>query len=152
MTISIIVATNKRGYIGNNGHLMWHIPEDLAHFSKLTSGHDIVMGRKTWESLPIRPLPNRTNYVLTRDTNYNQPGAINFHSIDDVPTKDLIVKGGEEIYRLYIQKADAVYMTIVDDWSYGDRFFPFERDFSVVSKSEKKRSASGLEYRFLVMK
>lgn len=152
MTISMIVAANRKGYIGKDGRLMWHIPEDLARFRKLTSGHDIVMGRKTWESLPARPLPDRTNYVLTRNTNYEAPGAIVCHSIDEVPTADLFVIGGEEIYKLYIHKADVVYLTNVDDWSQGDAYSPWGRDFRIVLTSERMRSVSGLTYRYFEMR
>lgn len=123
---SIVVAQTKRGGIGYKGGIPWHLPEDLRFFKRLTTGHVVIMGRKTWESLPprVRPLPDRVNIVLTHsDTDFN--GATTAHSRSEAlqlaavhPNKRIFVIGGAEIYKLFYLESknlcSHVYVTKVD--------------------------------------
>ncbi len=118
---ALIAATDTANCIGKNGTLPWHIPEDLAHFKKLTEGKTVLMGRKTWESLPekYRPLPNRVNIVITRQNNYALPaGVLHYDSVDAAlaahPNKDIIVIGGGEIFTQTIGRADTLFMTHIN--------------------------------------
>jgi dihydrofolate reductase len=128
--ISIIVAisSNTRA-IGKDNALLWSIPDDLKRFRTLTTGHPIIMGRKTFESIG-RPLPNRTNIVISRK-NIEIPGVIVVHSVEDailearkVEDDEIFIIGGSEIYRSALHLADIVYLTIVTTDTEGDVFFP----------------------------
>ncbi len=130
--ISMIVAMNHEGAIGCQGKLPWHIPEDLAHFKEVTMGKPIIMGRTTFESIG-RPLPGRTNIVLTRNSEWNAEGVITASWIDgalevaaacDCP--EIMVIGGAEVYRQFLPLADRIYETIVDrDVANADAWFPW---------------------------
>jgi dihydrofolate reductase len=119
--IKIIVAVASNGVIGKENDLPWKLPTDMAHFKKITSGHKVLMGRKCWESIPekFRPLPNRTNYVLTRDKDYVANGAKLVHSLDDKLNKfkhskeTLFVIGGAEIYDEMFEHADELFLTTI---------------------------------------
>lgn len=120
--------------IGKNGHLPWHLPEDLKFFKKVTSGHAILMGRKTWESLG-RPLPNRRNLVLSR-TMQTVPGAEILASPDEIVGLGLegpvYVIGGAEIYRLLLPVTSGILLTVLDAPAEGDTVFPpFESEFEL---------------------
>lgn len=126
--ISIIVAVAANGVIGCDNRLIWHISEDLKRFKRLTSGHPIVMGRKTYESLG-RPLPNRTNVVVTRDADLRLDGVTVANSIEQAlalfpKEEEIFIIGGGEIYRQTIASADKLYLTLVDQSPQGDTFFP----------------------------
>lgn len=119
--ISLIAAMDKNNCIGKDGTLPWHIPEDLARFKNLTEGKTVLMGRKTWESLPekYRPLPNRTNIVITRQNDYTLPqGVERYDSVDAAftkhPNEDIMVIGGGEIFKQTIDRADTLSMTHVN--------------------------------------
>lgn len=129
--ITLIAGIAQNNCIGNNGTLPWHIPEDLKHFKELTTNKTVVMGRKTWESLPekFRPLPNRKNVVITRQTDYAVPdGVLTFSSTEDVfaqlATEDIFIIGGAELYKQTIDHADALEMTHINQTVDGDAFFP----------------------------
>lgn len=126
--VSLIVAISLNNAIGRNNQLLWHIGEDLKYFKKVTSGHTIIMGRKTWESLG-RPLPNRRNIVISRSQKAIE-GAEVFPSIEDAlaacgTEKEVFIIGGGEIYKQTLPIANRLYLTIVaqmiDD---ADTFFP----------------------------
>ncbi len=124
--INIIVCKNNFDYIGKDNKMLYHIPKDLAFFKRKTVNHIIIMGRKTFESLPGM-LPNREHWVITRDTSFNK--ARSFNSIDDVleaidPNVDYYIIGGGEIYKQFIPYADCLYITEVDDFKVGDVRFP----------------------------
>ncbi len=119
--ISLIAAVANNGCIGKAGTLPWYLPEDLKHFKQLTTGHVVVMGRKTWESIPEkhRPLPNRKNVVVTRSQDYPLPnGVARFGSIDEAlaahATEEIFIIGGAEIFSQTIDRADRLYITEVD--------------------------------------
>ena len=126
--ISVIVAIARGGVIGGENRLLWHISEDLRRFKALTTGHPVVMGRKTWESLG-RPLPNRTNVVITRRMDYAPEGAVVAHSLADAvamfpPGEEVFVIGGGEIYAQAMPIADKLYLTTVHADYVGDTRFP----------------------------
>lgn len=129
--ITLIAAVSKNNVIGSDGKLPWHLPEDLKRFKELTTGKTVLMGRKTWESIPekFRPLPNRTNIVITRRPDFSVPAGVeSYASIDDAlsthATSDLFVIGGAEIYTQTMSRADALEITHVDKDVGGDTFFP----------------------------
>jgi dihydrofolate reductase len=127
--IAIVVAHASNGVIGRDGGLPWHLPSDLRHFKELTSGHTVVMGRRTYESLPdrFRPLPNRRNLVLTTDPAYVARGAEVFTSLEsalNVCAGDCFVIGGEATYRQALALSDRVYATQLEAEHDGDARFP----------------------------
>ena len=127
--ITLVVATAKTGCIGINNDMPWHIPEDFAFFKAYTSGKPVVMGRKTWESLPKKPLPNRRNIVITRQADYLAEGAevvgdlqAAFALCVDAP--EIIVMGGAQIYAEALPLATDLRITEVDLSVEGDAYFP----------------------------
>lgn len=140
--IALIAAVAQNDCIGKNGQLPWHIPEDLAHFKLLTTGKVVLMGRKTWESLPekFRPLPNRLNIVITRQADFALPTGVerysNIQSALAAHTKeDVMIIGGAEMYRETIDLTDTLYITHVHENVEGDAFFP-KIDSSIWKKTE----------------
>jgi dihydrofolate reductase len=132
--IIIIAAVARNRAIGKNNQLLWNIPEDMAHFKALTQGHAVLMGRKTWESLPerFRPLPGRRNIVITRQSDYAAPGAILASSIEQgiaaaQNAEKLFIIGGSEIYAQCLNWANSLELTEIDASPEGDAYFP---DFS----------------------
>ena len=128
MKISIIVAMDNNGVIGKDSALPWHLPADLQHFKKTTMGKPILMGRKTWESIG-RPLPGRTNIVITRDSDYQAEGCIVVNSIDAAMAAaadqdEVMVIGGAEFYRQVLPHADTLYLTRIHASFDGDTVFP----------------------------
>ena len=124
--IKIIVAMSKNRVIGNDNTLIWHLPEDLKRFKQLTTGNPIVMGRKTYESIG-RPLPNRRNIIITRDTNYVADGCEIVNSLEEaflLTNSNCFVIGGGEIYRQALDKADRIYLTRIEKDFEGDTTFP----------------------------
>lgn len=124
--INMIVCKNNFDCIGKDNKMLYHIPKDLAFFKRKTVNHVIIMGRKTFESLPGM-LPNREHWVITRDPSFNK--ARSFNSIDDVleaidPNADYYVIGGGEIYKQFMPYANCLYITEVDDFKVGDVRFP----------------------------
>ena len=139
MTLSILVAHDQQRVIGYKNALPWHIPNDLKHVKQLSTGHTLVMGRKTFESIG-KPLPNRKNVVLTRDNNFKPDGVEVIHTIDDIYNLEghVFIFGGQTLFEVMIDKVDDMYITVVDGKHQGDTFFPpytFE-DWMVVSSEE----------------
>ena len=128
MKISIVVAMAENRVIGRDNGLPWHLPADLRHFKTITMGKPIIMGRKTWESIG-RPLPGRTNIVVTRAADYTADGCVVVHSIDEALAaaagfEEAMVIGGAEFYRQVLPQASTLYLTLVHDTFEGDTFFP----------------------------
>lgn len=126
--LTMIAAAGKNNELGKNNDLIWHISEDLKRFKRLTSGHAIIMGRKTFESMP-KALPNRTNIVLTKKKNYAPEGAYVVHSIKealDLVQEDAqpFIIGGGEIYRLFMNYCDRIELTRVHHEFDADVYFP----------------------------
>lgn len=139
--LTAIVAMTSDRVIGRNGDLPWHLPEDLKFFKHTTSGHPIVMGRRTFDSIG-RPLPKRQNIVLTRDENWQKEGVHVIHepsALSDVATGDdeIFIIGGSEIYRAFLPHLDSIIVShVLGDYE-GDTFFPaFEHDFPVATELE----------------
>lgn len=127
--ITLIAAVGKNNELGKDNQLLWHLPDDFKRFKSITSGHHIIMGRKTFESF-LKPLPNRTHIIITKNKNYNAPeGCIVVHSLeaalDAVPeNQNVFVIGGGEIYKQSISIADSLDITRVDGDFEADTFFP----------------------------
>lgn len=140
--LSLIAGISQNNCIGQNGQLPWHIPEDLKHFREVTAGKTVLMGRKTWESLPekFRPLPNRTNIIITRQTDYSVPTGVEVYAtIDEAIAKhpeEIVVIGGAEIYKQTIDQADRLYITHINQTVNGDAFFP-EIDLNIWHEVER---------------
>lgn len=131
--LHVIVAMAENGAIGLNGDMPWQrgLPADLKHFKQTTMGYPIVMGRKTYESLPKRPLPGRQNIIVTRNTEYNSEGATVVHSLEDAMSSDvtendrIFLIGGGELFSQCLDLADELHITIVHhSWEDADTFFP----------------------------
>jgi dihydrofolate reductase len=125
--ISIIVATDKKGAIGKDNALLWHLPNDLKRFKALTVGHPIIMGRKTFESIG-RPLPGRTNIIITNNKELKIDGCVIVFSLKDAIVacegKDAYIIGGGSIYEQSMEIADMIYLTLVDVELDADTHFP----------------------------
>ena len=129
----LIAATSQNNALGKDNKIIWHLPDDFKRFKELTSGHYIIMGRKTFESFP-KPLPNRTHVVITRQKNYNPEGCIVVNSIEEAfeicpKNEDIFLIGGAEIYKLGLPFTDKIELTYINETFEADAFFP-EIDFS----------------------
>ena len=154
MPVGLIWAQSTSGVIGRDGTIPWHLPEDLARFKTLTMGHPVVMGRRTWDSLPtrFRPLPGRRNIVLTRNSGFDAPGAEVVGSLDGMNTQEQTwVIGGSEIYHLALPAATRCEVTEVeidlrleDD----DALAPVLDESWIGTSGDWHDSTSGLRYRF----
>jgi len=158
MKISLICALGSNGAIGRGNELLWRISEDLKRFKRITTGHSIIMGRKTYESIG-RPLPNRTNIIITRDESYIADGCVVVHSIadalavavKDAATDEVFIIGGGEIYKSAMAMADRLYLTLVDDAPEdADTFFCDYSEFTNIIESTPSES-DGLSYRFVIL-
>src|SRR5664279_936205 len=140
--ISIIVAVSEDWGIGKDNELLWHISEDLKRFKRLTSGNVVIMGKKTWESLPKKPLPNRKNIVLTDNPNEIIDNSITAYSLDDslakcAPVEEIFIIGGGSIYRQFMPIADRLFITHVHKKAPADIYFPAV-DLNVWEVTEKE--------------
>lgn len=158
MKLSAIVATDRRGTIGKDGQIPWYLPADLKFFKRTTLGHPVVMGRKTFASIG-RPLPGRTNVVLTRDAFFTATGVVVVHSLAEAlahpavaAADEAFIIGGGELYRQTLGQVDTVYLTIVDaDIADGDAFFPALDPAAwreVWSEGHRPHGKNELAYRF----
>lgn len=131
MKIAIIVAVAKKNVIGLNNTMPWHCPADLQYFKRTTMGAPVLMGRKTYQSLHVKPLPGRKNIIITRDQTFSCQGCDVVHSLDEglacaakQEPETVFVIGGADIYRQVIARTDELYITHVDLAIDGDRYFP----------------------------
>lgn len=153
--ISIIAAIGENRELGLNNKLLWHIPEDLKRFRQFTTGHVVIIGRKTYESIG-KPLPNRTNIIITRDPNFQATGCIITHSLEEAlkvakekEKSEIFIIGGGQIYKQAIDIADKLYLTIIDAAFAADTFFPVYSKFDkIISKEEKQNEK--YKYTFLI--
>lgn len=157
-TLSAIVAMAENRVIGKNNQLPWHLPADLKHFKAITTGNPILMGRKTYESIG-KPLPNRTNIIITRDTNFTAPGCFVVNSIEKAITlaseqgsKEIFIIGGAEVYRQLLPHIERIYLTLVHSNIDGDTYFP-ELDPNVWHELNREThaadEANGYAYSFI---
>ncbi|HEY4264115.1 MAG TPA: dihydrofolate reductase [Micropepsaceae bacterium] len=161
--ITLIVAVAENGVIGVKGGLPWYIPEDLKRFKALTLGKPIIMGRKTWDSLPKKPLPGRTNIVVTRDSIFHADGAILAHSFDDAVAvaerehpQEIMVIGGQAIFAAALPRAHRIHWTDVMTRPEGDAFMPpldpaVWKETAREGPFESPGDSGGLRYAFLVL-
>lgn len=156
--ISLIAAlgTHTRA-IGRNNALLWHIPEDLARFKRLTMGHPIIMGRKTFDSIG-RPLRGRTNIVITRNQSWTHEGVLVMHTLQDainhahtIDTKEVFVIGGSDIYTQALPHADRLYLTLVQDDTPGDVYFPPYTHLPFVGTEEEAHPTSSPPFTFITL-
>ena len=156
--ISLLFAMDKNRVIGKDNDLPWRLPNDLKFFKELTIGNNVIMGRKTYDSMN-GPLKNRENIIVTRDKNYEVAGCKIIHYIDDIlsinekePTKEWFVIGGEEIFKQILPYADKIYMTYIDHSFEGDTYFPEwnESEWEEISKTKgKKDDKNPYDYYFI---
>jgi dihydrofolate reductase len=154
--LTLIAAVAKNGVIGQDNRLPWHLPADLRHFKALTTGHTVIMGRKTWESLPekFRPLPGRQNIVVTRNAAYRAEGAVVVASLPAAlaaaQSEEAFVIGGAELYLAALPLADRLQLTEIDAAFDGDTLFPASdpRQWREVAR-EAHRDEAGLDYAFV---
>ena len=156
--ISIIAALAENRVIGVNNTLPWRLPNDLKHFRRLTTGHAIILGRKNYESIG-KPLPERTNIVITRNRDYRADGCLVAHSLDEAlalskSDPEIFVIGGAEIYRAALTRADRLYLTLVHDTVAGDVYFPeFDsNDWREITRERHERDERhAYAYSFVVL-
>lgn len=160
--LSILVAMARNRVIGQHNKLPWHLPADLKHFKLLTMGHIIIMGRKTYESIG-RPLPGRTNIIITQQKNFEAPGATVVNSIEDallaceqanVINSESFIIGGEGLYRQTIEICQRMYVTEIQRDFEGDTIFP-EYDPSEWEETQREKYFSDgdntMEYHFVIL-
>lgn len=155
MTLNIICAVAKNNAIGYENKLLYHIKADMQRFRQLTTGHTVIMGRRTFESLPSGALPDRRNIVLSR-TQDSFPGCEVYKSLDEAlahckPDEDVFVIGGETLYRLALPKADHLYMTEIESTpDNADAFFPdYSQGWKAVHSEEHETLKTHRRYRFV---
>jgi dihydrofolate reductase len=152
--VSLIWAQSSSGVIGRGGGIPWQLPEDLVRFKELTMGHTVVMGRLTWESLPVhvRPLPGRKNVIVTRQTGFIADGATVVDSLDEaLADPDTWVVGGEQIYTLAMPRASRCEVTEIDielPRDDGDIVAPVLDETWIGTVGQWQTSRSGLRYRW----
>lgn len=158
MIISFIVAMGKNRIIGKNSSLPWNMPADMKRFRDLTAGKPMIMGRKTFESIG-RPLPNRTNIIITRDKNCKVKGCVVAHSVDEAikaagNAPEAMVIGGFQIFKEFFPIANKIYLTVIGNNFEGDTYFPEynKSEWKETEKEEyKKDGENPYDYTFLVL-
>ena len=159
--LTLIAAIGKDRALGKNGDLLWKIPADLKRFRERTASHPVIMGRKTWESLPeaVRPMPGRTNIVITRQAAYAAPGASVVSSIEDAlkiarsapGAEEIFVIGGGDIYAAALPFATRLDLTLIDGEKEADAFFPpYETVFTKILANEP-HDYEGTHYTYLTL-
>ena len=164
MKVSIIVAVANNGVIGKDNDLIWHLPKDMRFFKETTLGHHVIMGRKNFESIPHKysPLPNRTNIVITRQTNYKADGCVVVNSVEaaleiarENGDKEPFIIGGGQIYKLALEAnlVDKIYLTKVHHTYDGDTFFPeLSSDWEEIKREDCfKDDNHKYDYSFIVL-
>lgn len=153
--ITLVLAMAENGVIGRHGAIPWRIPDDMKRFKALTIGRPVVMGRKTWDSLPRKPLPERRNIVVTRQAGWHAEGAVSAVSLDDALNKagnaEVMVIGGGEIYRAALPRADCIELTEVHGFFDGDAHFDFERSDWRETARETNTTPDGLAYSYVTL-
>ncbi|MCH5233835.1 MAG: dihydrofolate reductase [Muribaculaceae bacterium] len=153
--VHLIVAIGEDGAIGKNGDLIWKISDDLKRFKTLTMGHPVIMGRKTWDSLPKKPLTGRRNIIVTRQKDFQAPGAEAVNSIEEAlritENEKPFVMGGAEIYNAFLPYVNILDLTKVDaKCEVADAFLQLELSsgWELIEESEKKTTPEGVNYHY----
>jgi dihydrofolate reductase len=154
--ITLVLAVAENGVIGKDGAIPWRIADDMKRFKALTLGKPVVMGRKTWDSLPRKPLPERTNIVVTRQPGWNAEGAVTASSLEDALAKangaaEIMVIGGGEIYREALVRADRIELTQVHRAFDGDAHFDFDKSGWHETAREDHATPDGLAYSYVTL-
>ena len=162
MKVSLIVAVSENGVIGKDNDLIWRLPKDIKFFKDTTLGHHVIMGRKNFESIPhkFRPLPDRTNIIVTRQANYQAEGCITVNTIEDAlkiakqnEDKEPFIIGGGQVYKIALEAnlVDKIYLTKVHHSFDGDTFFSeLESEWKEVSRIDHKADDNhAYDYSFL---
>lgn len=152
--ISLIVAHDKNRVIGYENAMPWHLPGDLQYFKEMTMGKPIVMGRKTFESIG-RPLPGRRNIVITRNAQYAADGIEVVNSLKEAielakDAEEIMVIGGEQIFRQVLPQASRLYITLIDEEYKGDTFFPPYDEWKMVQHSEPITTPEGISFQYCI--
>ena len=157
MNYSIIAAIGKNNELGKDGELIWHLPNDLKFFREITTGHTIIMGKKTFESLP-KMLPNRTHVVLSRSNAFPE-GVIVFHTLDDLlkhfekSDEELFIIGGGSIYKEFLDYSNRLYLTEIDaECKDADTYFPTFDHSEWNSKVLRENEDDGIKYKHVLYK
>ena len=159
-SIHAIVAIDENGAIGRQGDLLCHLSADMKHFKEVTMGHSIVMGRKTFESFPRRPLPGRQNIVITRNAGWQYPGVTVVHSLEDAiaaaETDTIFIIGGAQVYEQSLPLVEVLHLTRIHArWASADAFFPAIDidDWQEVSREHHKSDhKNAYEFDFITLK
>lgn len=161
--VNIIAAIGQNRELGNNNQLLWHLPEDLKRFKELTASHPVIMGRKTFESIPakFRPLPGRTNIVITRNSENNLgEGVLIANSLAEAikqaeqstSSDEIFIIGGGQIYTQGLPLADRLYITLIDkSFPEADVFFPEYQNVFTKKVSRKENKGEDFNYTFLIL-
>ena len=160
MKINIIASVSENWVIGKDNKLLWKLSDDLKKFKEITTGHTVIMGQKTFESLPNGALPNRKNIVLTDDPNFNAPNVIPAYSISDTIIKckfddNVFIIGGGSIYKQFLDMTDYIYLTVVHTKIDGDTYFPEieNKEWTLISgETHDKDNKNEYDYTFRIYK
>jgi len=152
--VSMICAVGKNGEIGFKNKLLWNLPGDLKHFKEITTGHAVIMGQTTFESIG-RALPGRKNIVLSLDPNYKAESCEVSNDLKEIAEKyqevkeEVFIIGGASIYKQFIQYANKLYLTLVGDSPEADTFFPEYSEFKHIVSESEIQEENGIKYRFI---
>ncbi len=157
--IVFVFAMAENGVIGDRGKIPWRIADDMRHFKAVTMGKPLIVGRKTWDSFPTKPLPGRTNIVVTRDRRFAAEGAVVVHSLEDALARaqtenppEIVIGGGADIYEALRDRADRIHLTEVHAAFEGDiKLAPFEPTHWRESSREDHATPEGLRYSFVTL-
>lgn len=157
--ITAVVAIGRNRELGKDGKLLWHIPDDLKRFKRLTLGHPIIMGRKTFESIVGYlggPLPGRTNIVVTKDPAWKYDGVMKANDLESaikigkgLDSEEVGIGGGAQIYEQALKYIDKLYLTLIDDEKQADSFFPPYEDIFTKKVFEEEHEWNGLRYKWV---
>ena len=157
-SVVLVVAIADNGVIGDRGKIPWRIADDMKHFKAITMGKPCIMGRKTWNSLPKKPLPGRTNIVLTRDSAFSAADAAIVYTMEEAlafaaseQPREIAILGGADIYKMALPHASRIYLTEVHRDVYGDTHFTFDRTGWHETSREDRATPEGLAYSFVTL-
>lgn len=152
--ISVICAVGKKREIGFKNRLLWNLPNDLKHFKNITIGQTVIMGQKTFESIG-KALPDRKNIVLSKDIGFKAEGCEILNNLEEVANKykdsqeEVFIIGGASIYKQFLPYAQKLYLTLVEDSSEADAFFPDYSEFKNVIYESETQEENGIKYKFI---
>lgn len=159
--VNMIVVAGKNRAIGKMNELLWYLPADLKHFKKLTMGHPVIMGRKTFESILSylnKPFPGRTNIVISRNPDFIYEGVVVADSLNDAITKacardaeEIFITGGAQVYNLALPIVDRLYLTLVEDSPEADSYIDDYSDFKNVIEESATQEENGTKYTWLTL-